>query len=263
MNSILTIASIVWLNMIRRKDVYVLLILMAVLLLALVSLDIFGLGGTTAYIKDVGLLFTWFFGWIITVISATRELPEEETRRTIFTILSKPIPRWSYLAGKWMGTWLGSTAAVLVFYCLVVTVTLSMNGSFMIPTLVQAFYLHALLLGIISSIGIALSTRLNQDAAATLSLVITAASFLIVPRVPEFVAKEAGLKAGFLMFIYNLLPHFELFDLRRRIVHDYGPAAWKAVSGITFYGISLILMFLFVSWLLYRNKMFNKDRMSA
>jgi len=263
MSSILTIASIVWLNMIRRKDVYVLLILMTVVLVALVSLDIFGLGGTTAYIKDVGLLFTWFFGWIISTISATRELPEEESRRTIFSILSKPVSRGEYIAGKWLGTWLGSTAAVFIFYCLIIGVALTMNGSFRLQTLAQAFYLHALLLGIIASIGIAFSTRLNHDAAATLSFVLTATSFLIVPRVPEFVAKEAGLKAGFLMFTYNLLPHFEVFDLRRRIVHDYGAVSSDAVLGITIYGILLIALFLFAAWLSYRNKMFNRDRMSS
>jgi len=263
MSNILTIASIVWLNMIRRKDVYVLLILMTVVLVSLVSLDIFGLGGTTAYIKDVGLLFTWFFGWIISVISATRELPEEESKCTVFTMLSKPISRGRYITGKWLGTWLGSTAAVFIFYCLVITVTLTMNGFFIMQTLVQAFYLHALLLGIIAAIGIALSTRLNHDAAAALSFVITATSFLIVPRVPEFVAKEAGLKAGFLMFTYNLLPHFEVFDLRRRIVHEYGPASSSAVVGITIYGILLISLFLFIAWLSYRNKIFNRDRMGS
>lgn len=263
MSAILTVASIVWLNMIRRKDVYVLLILMSVVLVALVSLDIFGLGGTTAYIKDVGLLFTWSFGWIICVISATREIPEEESRRTIFTLLSKPLSRGQYITGKWIGTWLGSTVAVFVFYCLVIAVTLSMSGSFNIATLVQAFYLHALLLGVIASIGVAFSTRLNHDAAATLSFVVTAASFLIVPRVPEFVAKESGIRAGFLMFTYNLLPHFEVFDLRRRIVHEYGPAGSGPVLGITIYGTALVTLFLFAAWLSYRSKMFNRDRMGA
>ena len=40
----LTIAHTVWLNMLRRKDLYVLFILLAALLLVVVSLNIFGLG---------------------------------------------------------------------------------------------------------------------------------------------------------------------------------------------------------------------------
>ena len=42
MTRILTVASVVWRDVIRRKDVYVLLILLGVLLVALVSMNLFG-----------------------------------------------------------------------------------------------------------------------------------------------------------------------------------------------------------------------------
>ena len=62
MLKIRTIAATVWLETLRKKDLYVLLILLSVLLLTLISLNIFGLGGMTRYIKDIGLLLAWVFG---------------------------------------------------------------------------------------------------------------------------------------------------------------------------------------------------------
>ncbi len=263
MNAILTIAGIVWLNMLRRKDVYILIILMSVVLLGLVSLDIMGLGSTTAYVKDVGLLFTWIFAWVISVIASTREIPGEEQRRTVFTMLSKPISRLQYIVGKWLGTWIVSTAAAAAFYCLVAGITLLRRGSFDPATLAQALFLHIMLLGVICSIGIAFSTRMNHDAAATMSFVVTTVSFLVVPRIPEFMAKESGLKSGLLMSVYNLFPHFEVFDLRRRVVHGYGPVNAQPILLIALYGIALIVMFLFIGWIAYRSKMFVRDRMGS
>ncbi len=250
-----------WMNMLRRKDIYVLLILLGVVLVTLVSLDVFGLGGTSAYVKDVGLLFTWFFGWVISVIASTREIPGEEEKRTVFTILSKPVTRCQYVAGKWVGVWLVSSVAVTVFYGLVVGVAL-LKGADLNPwTLMQALYMHIVLLGVICAIGLAFSARMNHDAEATVTFVLTTVSFLVVPRVPEFMAREEGFKAGLLMFAYNLFPHFEVFDLRRRVVHGYGPVGAQPVLMISAYGALLILFFVFAAWLAYRNKMFARDRM--
>jgi ABC-type transport system involved in multi-copper enzyme maturation permease subunit len=263
MSAIFTLAGIVWMNTVRRKDIYVLLILLMVALVALVSLDVFGLGSTSAYIKDVGLLLTWFFGWLISVIASTREIPGEEQRRTVFTILSKPVSRGQYVTGKWLGTWLVSSVAVSIFYLLVIGVTALKGGSIVTCTLMQALYMHILLLGVICALGLAFSTRMNHDAAATMTFVVTTVAFLVVPRVPQFMVKETGFKADLLMFVYNLFPHFEVFDLRRRVVHGYDPIGAGPILSITAYGLALISLFILIAWLAYRKKTFARDRIGS
>src|SRR3989339_2045007 len=115
MMRVLTIAHTVWLGIIRKKDIYVLLILLSTLLLALVSLNVFGLGGTVRYVKDLGLLAAWFFSWILAVNLSSRELPGEETNGTVFPLLAKPITRAELIAGKWLGTWTATTVATIGF----------------------------------------------------------------------------------------------------------------------------------------------------
>lgn len=264
MNAIATIAHIVLLNMLRRKDIYILIILTAATMVLLVSLDIFGLSGTTAYIMDAGLLLSWIFGWLISCTVSSREIPGEESKHTVFTILTKPLTRAQYIVGKWLGCWLAASASVSVFYLLVSAVTILMNGRIHTFTMLQALYLHILVLSVITAMGLAFSTRSNYDTAATLTLVITAVSFLLVPRIPEFMAgKIGGIKSFMLMFIYNFFPHFEVFDMRRRVVHGFEPLTAGPVVIITLYGCALTAMILFTAWLSYRCKTLTRDRLGS
>ena len=252
------IASVVWLEMIRKKDIYVLFILMGGLLAALVSLDIFGLGGVVRYVEDIGLLTAWIFAWGMTVNASCRELPHEETTRTIFPLLAKPVTRWKVICGKWLGVWTIMCFATLAFYALVLLVVSAKGGSIDPPTILQAYVLHCAALAVIASIGIAFSTRMNHDAAASLTYVLTGAAFLVVPRIPEFIIREKGIRAAVLTIMYNLLPHFEVFDMRRRAVHDYGPIGPSPFATVLVYGAVLTSLFLLCAWMAYRRKTFSR-----
>ena len=258
MLKIRTIAGAVWLEILRKKDLYVLLILLSVLLLTLVSLNIFGLGGMTRYIKDIGLLLAWIFGLVLAIHISSRELPQEEARGTIFPLLARPVTHGEIIIGKWLGTWSIVTIATFCFYLLVAGITVGMGGSIGITATIQGFILHATLLGIISAIALAFSTRLNSDAAATMSFVISGVSFMIVPRIPNLLVHQQGLSGNILLILYNILPHFEVFDMRKRIVHDYGPMPTGICALIVLYGIILISITLFAAFLLYRKKRFSR-----
>ena len=90
---ILTLAWMVWLEMIRRKDIYVLLILLAAFLVTLMALNLFGLGRAVSYLKEIGMLLAWVCSWILAVSISARQLPQEERQGTIFPLLAKPVGR--------------------------------------------------------------------------------------------------------------------------------------------------------------------------
>lgn len=260
---VLTLAAVMWLEAIRKKDVYVLLILLGGMLMAVVSLDAFGLGGVARHVIDTGLLLTWIFGWILAVTVSSRELPREETRGTVFPLLAKPIARRDLIVGKWLGAWSVVCTAVLACYLLVLAVVLLKGGRLHGPTLAQGFLLHGAGLGIMCAMGLLFSTRLNADAAATLTFTVTAASYLLVPRVPELLLHTRGAAGGLLLALYHALPHLELFDLRRRIVHDYGPAQAGVVAGVLLYALATVALLLLLTWLAYRNKRFARHSLAS
>lgn len=261
MRRVSTIAGTVWLETLRKKDLYVLFILLAALLIGMVSMDIFGLGQIAGYVKDMGLLSAWILGWILAINTAVRLLPQEETRGTIFPLLAKPVSRLDVVVGKWLGAWSVVAAAILCFYLSIWGVVLLRGGLFIPACLFQAFLLHIAALAIVAALAVALSTRLNADAAATLTYVITGATFLILPRVPSLLTVQTGSTATALLALYYGLPHFELFDLRQRLVHDWGPAPWSVVAGVIVYGALMVAVFLLLAWIGYRRRRFSRGEL--
>lgn len=259
MLKIWTIARVVWMEFLRRKDVYVLLILLGVMLLTLVSLNIFGLGGAVGYVKDAGILLAWVFSAILSVTAGSRALPQEESRGTIYPLLAKPLTRWELIAGKWLGTWTLTSAALVLFYGLVLAVVTAKGGAFAPVTFCQGIALHVVALAILCAAALLFATRLNPDAASTLSYVSAATAFLVLPHVPELLVRERGLTADILLALYYMLPRAELFDLRRRMVHGYDSIPWHVFATIVAYGAIYVCIFLVFAWLAYRHKRFSRE----
>lgn len=254
MMQILTLAALVWLEIIRRKDVYVLFILLLAFLVTLMALDLFGLSQAVTCLKEIGLLLTWIGSWILAVSISARELPQEERARTIFPLLAKPVNRVQLLLGKWLGAYLAAGVATFAFYALLTSVVMLRGGTFGAFTLFQAWLLHLGFLGIITALGLAFSTRCNADAASALTYVVTLAAWLLLPRVPDLVLKVPPVTQQALMALYYALPHLELFDLRRRLVYGWGPAPVAALLGTLAYGLLMAGVFLTLGALAYRKK---------
>ncbi len=258
MKQILTLCVVAWLEMMRRKDLYVLLILMATLLAGLLSFDVFGLSGVAGYVKDMGLLAVWILAWILAINTSVRQLPQEEQRGTLFPLLAKPVSRLTLILGKWLGAWSITGFALAGLYltlCLGVSLK---GGRFDAMTLLQAIVLHGAALGLVCALGIALSTRMNRDAATVTTYVVTAAAFILLPRVPSLLIGAGGVMNTALYTFYYLFPHFELFDLRRRLVHDWGCAPWPIVAGILAYAVLMTMALLSLAWLGYRKRRFSR-----
>lgn len=258
---ILTLARIVWLELLRRKDFYVLLCLLAALCVTLLSLDIFGLGGVVAFIKDLGLLAIWILAWVLTLNLSVRQLPREETQGTIFPLLAKPITRLELIVGKWLGCWSAAGFATLCFYLLLAGVAALHGGPFSALTLLQGYLLHLGAIAILAALGLLLSTRLNADAAATLAYLASGACYLVIPHIPATFNLLTGLKRDLLLALYFAAPHLELFDLRRRLVHGWDPLPAPTLLLVLLYGALITVLLLVFAWLAYRHKRFSRGAM--
>jgi len=254
----MTLAGIVWLEMVRRKELSVLLILLAALLAALLSFDVFGLSQVTGYVKDMGLLAVWILSWILTINTSVRQLPQEEQRGTLFPLLAKPVSRLTLIIGKWLGAWSITCLSLVCFYLTVCLAVWIKGGAFQFATLIQAILLHAAALALISSLGLAFSTRLNRDAATVTTYLITGTALLLLPRVPAMLVETKGASSYALYTLYYLFPHFELFDLRRRLVHDWGSVNGIIVTEILLYATLMTIVFLSLAWLGYRKRRFSR-----
>lgn len=261
MNKIFAIAQLTILSVLRKKDVYILFILSVAILIIICSLNVMGLAGLAAYVKDIGLLFTWLFSIILATTVASNTLQEEEKSGTIYSLLAKPINRKQLICGKWIGVFSVSVAVTFVFYMIVCLLVFLKGGSFPIYSLIQAMILHFGVIGIVIAYSLLFSTRLNSDAATTISYVMTATCFLIIPKIPQLIASPAATKVSSFIFaaLYNIMPHFEILDLRQRLVHDFDVIPTGIFITSILYFVFFTLLFLLLAWLGYKNKFFSRS----
>jgi ABC-type transport system involved in multi-copper enzyme maturation permease subunit len=189
-------------------------------------------------IKDLGLAAIELAGVLMSVFIGVSLVSHEIERRSIFNVLSKPISRWEFLAGKYTGlvlTLICNVAALTVALYLMLfwigasateTVRLSWDAPAADPRLLIAILLITAELALLTAIALFFSTF---SSSALLSAVLTAGLFI------------AGLESGALRQFSQLVdasamgrvvsaagwmvPAFSLFDVKTEVVHGIPIAA--------------------------------------
>ena len=102
-----------------RQKVYNILIIFALIVIASASFfSQYSFGEQLKFMKDFCLGAVSVFGTMIAIVGTALLLPSEVENRTIYTILSKPVRRFEFLLGKYMGS------VLLVFVSLVLMCTM-------------------------------------------------------------------------------------------------------------------------------------------
>ena len=260
MRNVLAVAGVVLRCWIRRKEGYILALLLAGVQYSIAAMDVLA-GGSSLYLYDVGLLLTWFLGWVIAIHVGASELPGEESRGTVFLLLAKPLSRAELIVGKWLGAWAAVVICTLAFHIVALLSALAAGVHPPAAAWAEMCLLHLVSLAVLSAMAIAMSTRLNRDAAVSLTVTAALAIYLIVPGIPKLAHYAVGWRSGMLELLYDLLPHLELFDLRRRVLHGYGPISANVLLTLVAYSAVWTGVLLMVAWLAYRNRRFQRDRM--
>ena len=103
MRSIIAVAVNTFREAIRDRVLYLFL---GFAVLLLISSKLFGMltvGDEGKVIKDLGLAGIQFFSMLIAVMMSVLLISREVESRTVFNILAKPVRRWQFLIGKYLG----------------------------------------------------------------------------------------------------------------------------------------------------------------
>jgi len=98
----------------RLKAFYILLLFALVLIGGSVVMARLTFQQEFQVLKDISLGTMSFFTSLLAIIATARMLSQEIEDRTIYTILAKPVPRFEYLAGKFLGVFLLLAISVAV-----------------------------------------------------------------------------------------------------------------------------------------------------
>jgi ABC-type transport system involved in multi-copper enzyme maturation permease subunit len=258
MNTVFALAGVVVRELYRRKDFYVLFVLTALLTLALGAVNFFNDDRIVRYLQDICLLLIWVAGLVITISTTARQLPAEREQRTIFPLLAKPVTRAQVILGKFLGCWVASGLALVVFYTFFAVVSGTRQHEWPVLHYFQAFWLHWIMLGVVASLVLLGSLVFAAPSSnSTICFVIVLGILLLGRHLNQVALQQPEPLRALLYSLYFIIPHLEWFDVRDLIIFHQGLIAWIDILLATLYGVVYGAIFLFGAWLVFRRKALN------
>ena len=258
MNTIWALAGVVIKELYRRKDFYVLFVLTAVITVCGGQRQFFHDPNIVRYVKDLCMLLIWISALLITIVTAARQIPAERENRTIFPLLAKPVTRGQVILGKFFGCWLACGTALAVFYVFFAVITGSREQYWPVLDYFQAFLLQWIMLGIVTAMTLLGSLVFAAPSSTVTILFIVVAGILFLGRHLNTVALHNPEPMRSIIYtIYFIIPHLELFDVRERVVNDWGLVNWLDCGLATLYAAAYTGLFLLLTWLAFPPKKFD------
>jgi len=109
------IAGAVFLDAIKRRVVYAVLFFAVVLALGAPSLPSSGLGVDPHLYREVALALTFVAAIVLALALSANRVGSEVERRTVYNVIGKPVSRWEYLVGTWVGICVVMAAVIAAF----------------------------------------------------------------------------------------------------------------------------------------------------
>ena len=205
-------------------------------------------GQDVKIIKDLGLAAIATFGLLIAVFIGIGLVWKEVERRSIYSLLSKPVRRYEFILGKYIGLALTLVVNVAVMTAAFYAVLAYLGTQFPAaaatdPGMLRAIALIVVELLIVTAIALFFSTFSSPflSAALTFSLWIIG-HFNADLRNFESVVQSPT--AGYLARgLYYLLPNFAAFDIKTQVVYAL-PVSPSYIAMTTVYGIVYVALLL-------------------
>jgi ABC-type transport system involved in multi-copper enzyme maturation permease subunit len=239
---------------VRDRVLYLLLFFAAMSIVLARVLAVLTVGDRTKVIKDVGLASISFFGALMAILIGTGLVYKEIEKRTIFTLISKPIRRHEFLLGKFFGLVL--TLAVmmgamsLIFLVLVFAHTFQVEGRLLLAVLL--IFLELILITAVAVLFSCFSTPILSS--------LFALSFYLIGHFSwglETLIKKTPPGAGrvLLRVLYTVLPDLENFNIKTEVVHGLAVPSGLVLHAAA-YGLVYTAFVLALATLVFRRRDF-------
>jgi ABC-type transport system involved in multi-copper enzyme maturation permease subunit len=260
MNRIVAIAWNTFREAVRNKILYSLLFFALLLIMSALAIGNLTLHEEVRTIRDVGLFGIDLFGVIIAIFVGVNLLYKELDLKTVYTILPKPLWRWEFVLGKWLGMLL-TLAIQMVVMGVVLGLVLAAEGAhFDVPT-AKAVWLLFVNVMLVTSISVFFSAFSSPFLSGFFAL----GCFVVGRSVPDI--RALGEKMGpaanaVLNLVCDLMPNMHLFYPSGAIVGAEEVSVHRQFVGADYilsatgYGVAYSLVVLVLAMLIFRKRDF-------
>jgi ABC-type transport system involved in multi-copper enzyme maturation permease subunit len=262
------IAVNVFRESVRDKVLYNLVLFAIILMAASYLIGQLTAGQDVKIIKDLGLAATSVFGVFIAVFIGIGLVSKEVEKRSIYSLLSKPVERHQIVLGKYVGLILTLAVNVAMMAIALYVVLAYMAWTqpeaakagwerpALDPLLLQAIALTFIELAIVTAIALFFSTFSSPmlSAAFTFGLFVAGRFSADLRRFDQVV--DSPVAAAVARGFYWVLPNLQPFDLRAAVVH--GQAASAGYMALTSaYGLLYISALIAAAMLIFARRDFK------
>lgn len=288
MGKVFQIAKNTFRESIRDRILYVIAFFSAVMMAASLALGWISIGDQLQVVQDFSLAALSFFGALMAVFIGTGLIYKEIDKRTVYTILSKPVRRWQFLLGKYFGlmgvlglAMAGMLIAALLFVLYAAyTAVNSPIADWTMRVNWGWFSLAAAMLFFELMVVVAVAMFFGSIASPILSAIFTFTAYLVGQvsytinymfttfqpvkesvsgvtgeSLTDFVSGTYFLFKPLSVFLYYVLPDLQHFQLRNQVVLGPPPTLDQALTGMA-YGIGYAAAVMLVTVLIFDRKRF-------
>lgn len=235
----------------------VLLTLLVFAILAMGSAKVIqplALGEEAKVVKDIGLGAITLFCVLIAVLVGGKLVYKEVEKRTIYIMLAKPLRRWEFILGKYVGL-MGVLFASMVIMTVGFYLTLFLTGVPASGYLLWALLMTYLELAIVTGIAILFSTFVTPIASAVFTFAIYFVGHLTRDlRLLSAMSPSPVVKVVSQVFYY-VLPNLSNFNVRGEVVHDV-LLSHRAIAFSAGYAVLYAATVLFLAVVIFNRKDF-------
>ncbi len=268
MRVISTVAVNVFRESVRDRVPYNLVIFAVLLITSSFFLGQLTAGQDVKIIKDLGLAAIAIFGLFISIFIGIGLVSKEVERRSIYSLLAKPVSRSQLVIGKYAGLvlTLAVNIAVMTVALFAVLAYLTWTGDRAVqagwdapgidPALLKAIGLIFVELMLITAVALFFSTFSTP----LLSAALTFGLFLVGHFNADLrnfeVAVDSRAVAWLARVLYHLLPDLSAFDVKTQVVHGLPvPAGYLALTAA--YGALYIAVLLLMATFIFSRRDFK------
>ncbi len=257
MRRVLAVAANTFREAIRDKVLYNLVFFALLVMGVSVILGKVTLGERLKIIQDVSLAAMSVFGLLIAVFVGIGLVHKEIQRRTIHILLARPVARWEFVAGKYLGLMgvIAINVAVMTaaLYALVAVFSDVAGGT---AGLAPAVLLILVELTVVTGVAILFSTFSTP----TLSAMFTLGVWLIGRFSSDLVAlarrSESAVLRGVTTAVHYVFPNLEKFDVKEQVVYRMPIPAGYVVDAVV-YGVVYIALLMVLAAVIFERREFK------
>ncbi len=268
MRAISTVAINVFRESVRDRVPYNLVLFSVLLIASSYLLGQLTAGQDVKIVKDLGLAAISVFGLFIAIFIGIGLVSKEVERRSIYALLSKPVSRSQFIAGKYLGLVLtlavNITVMVVALYIVLGYLSWQETAEYKAvwdapgpdPAMLKAVFLIFIELMLVTALALFFSTFSTPMLSAVLTFGLYVAGHFNsdLKNFDKVVNSQAAiwLSRG----MYHVLPDLSAFDVKTEVVHGL-PVTMGYLVSTTAYGLAYVTALLLVATFVFSRRDFK------